>query len=179
MHTDTLKAFISEPRTATDTDYKHANRMATAFDGNIGGSWITNKDTAKDVDVFFSWSQFRDMLHRLGYGAWHNKYDPTYDFEFDGVTYDKKQWEYCDQYQESNRDTALICTYRAQGDVLVNVIVVDDCFYPAFVAAKNEMTRRPGLYTDRDARIKLHHDFRRQIWDMLGPMQDANDNLPF
>ncbi|AUZ94775.1 hypothetical protein HOR97_gp14 [Agrobacterium phage Atu_ph03] len=148
-----------------------AIEMANLMGGSISGSILTNNATAQDVDVFVGVSAFTNFLNKKGL----DMYDT--EITFRDVVYSRKQWDDCDQYQESNKDDALVCTWRGY-PFNVNIIVISDLFIAAFEASRLEMLRRPELYQDRDARIKLHHDFRNTIRQMMEPVRDANDNLP-
>lgn len=155
--------------------YNRAAMMAARIGGKIGGSCVIDKETANDVDIF------------VGYSAWELAKARGYVTEtwkgpvIDGLQLYDSFHNDREYYMENNRDSALHCTYRSHTGIL-NIIVVEDHFVVAFEASRLEMHRRPDLYKEKDARIKLHHDFRKVIHDMFSPTMDASvelDEFPF
>lgn len=149
-----------------------ANVLAYKVGGQIGGSFIVDRENANDIDVFTSRTAFARYCDKRVFG------EEPYSFE-QGVTFDRKQWDDCDRYQESNKDDALVCTYRSDAEGFnVNLIIVNDEYVVAFQAATNAMRRTPELFKDREARIKLHHGYRERIREMLYGVTPA-DIIPW
>ena len=116
----------------------------------IGGSYIVKKHEANDVDVILHEHKLDDSIennlrragiHRLEKG-------------------DKK-------YDEIDHER-LMSVWAGQIDgTPVNIIVVGECYWPAYIASINEMAANPEYYQERDARVALHKEMCKQIKDMI------------
>lgn len=115
----------------------------------IGGSYITNPDTANDIDLIISAWEFYKKEEHIPWEAqgWVKQCNDN------GVA---SELEY-------DTDFAIICHYRKGA---INLIVINNIFYPAYVGAIRAMHNNPELYQTREKRVELHSRFRVAI-DMI------------
>lgn len=134
----------------TYTDEKVAEHLERNFTSAfISGSYLTNPDEANDIDVVVSDSAFQ--LNRAAVS----------DANFVREAQEKEE-----QYQEGTDDMyELVSCWRKNG---VNLIVVNDLFYPAYKAAQRIMSERPELFNSRSKRVALHHRLKAHVREMFG-----------
>lgn len=145
-----------------NTEQINAGHMiASVMGGVVSGSVLVTPVEANDIDIFISYSQFRLYLHTQKlYGT---PYEFPYTYNGKTMTFTSEAWASSEEYQANNKDDALVITYRSVPRGKINLIVVNDEFVPAFQWSAWEMQRNPHLYTERPARIKLHHDWRNWL----------------
>lgn len=128
-------------------DEMEANRLAEFIDGAfIGGSWLTNPETAGDIDVVCS----RDAFD-LAVAA---------DVNLSG--YVKESTEQSARYNtdDDDNDYELVANWRCGN---VNLIVVNPKFYPAYLAAAEHMRNHPNAFQTRELRVQLHTALKNHI----------------
>lgn len=118
----------------------------------IGGSTLTNPDTANDLDVLVHDYQFTpDMWRRL------------LDAGFTEVRSDEDS-----RYQGDELDNRRL-TGVWEGkikDQKVNILVIGAVFWPAYLGACAMMTADPFSYQTRDERIDLHRRLCKEAADL-------------
>lgn len=125
-------------QTITDQDRSLAARLVELTPAFIGGSYLTNPDTANDIDVVISETDYwKYESHFLGFRH-----------------YDKLDGE---QYREVH-EIAWVAYARN-----VNLLVVKDLFLPAYKQAAFEMQMQTQHYQTREQRIKLHQQLKNVI----------------
>lgn len=125
-------------QTITDQDRSLASRLIGLTPAFMSGSYLTNPETANDIDIVISETEYWDHeSHFLGF----RHYD-----KLDG-----------DQYREVHE---LAWTSYAGR---VNLLVVKDLFLPAYQRAAFEMTQYPHRFQTRKERIKLHQQLKNVI----------------
>lgn len=118
---------------------------------HITGSYAIDPDTAQDIDLF------------IPQGEWP-MYSSVYKEEL-------KLEEYCPKQGDPKYDAAvetgeIVELYR--GKHSINVIVVQDYFWPAYLSAMRELRNNPELYVDRMERHNLFIAEKNIIRRMLG-----------
>jgi len=141
-----------------------ATMIAIVMGGTVSGSVLVTPLNANDIDIFISYSKFRLFMHTLNLDGTPYEFDYTY--HGNKLKFTSHDWASSEEYQMNNRDDALVITYRSVPNGLVNIIVVNDEFVPAFKWSAKEMMNNPHLYTNREDRINLHHAWRNWIRDM-------------
>lgn len=120
----------------------------------IGGSYITNKETANDVDV---------VIHEY-------KLDEGMDFRLRNNGFSRLQKG--DKKYDAIDHERLVAVYEGRvNDTKVNVIVVGVCYWPAYIASINEMASNPEYYQTREKRVALHKANCKIIRDMITEKQ--------
>ena len=146
-----------------------ARLVAAHIGGQISGSFIVDPDTAKDIDIFCSVSQFNCAAAR-------RKWPRTDKITVAGTTL-LDSWATGREYYESNNtDDALYTTYRSE-DGEINLIVVHDAYMLAFQISANRMRACPHKYKTKEARVALHHRWRERIRKYLSDAAAKDDSL--
>lgn len=129
--------------------------FATLHNGIVSGSYIIDPETANDVDVFIPecYKPAKTTLDRYHFV----QYDPLEG----SAEYD--QAKFYDEIKE---------LYR--GDAKINLIIVNDFFWPAYCDAHRELLINKDKYTQRKDRVNLFINSKNIIHEMLG-----NDVRPF
>lgn len=122
---------------------------ALDFSYIVGGSYVTNPDTAGDIDL---------------YVAAFNEPDEEYIKE--------NGWRRLEQGDEKYPEIdqqRLMCVYEKinTDGFKFNLIVIGYLYWPAYVGAVVAMMANPELYQTRDERITLHKKYCSQIKDMI------------
>lgn len=137
MSTLDFKALVAM-QTITDQDRSLAARLIGLTPAVMAGSYITNPETANDIDIVISETEYwKYESHFIGF----RKYD-----KLDG-----------DQYRQVHE---LAWTSYAGR---VNLLVVKDLFLPAYQRAAFEMGQYPHRFQTRKERIKLHQQLKNVI----------------
>jgi hypothetical protein len=116
----------------------------------LGGSAIVDYDKANDVDICVPAAKDEDNWHLLGF---------------------RRICEGDDKYPEIDHER-LLAVYEKEPEEgkhkkKINVIIVGDMYWPAYVASITAMIYRPDLYDTREKRIELHKGWCQVIRCML------------
>lgn len=137
---------ISKVSTAIADAVKEAGDLRIKFpDAFVGGSYITNRETANDIDIIVP--------------AWHNPDEVLIANGFILMN---------EEYGTSKEVPELVSTWRKGS---LNVLVVSDYYVCAYRAATTHMRDDPASYQTRESRIAIHQRYKKQITAMLTPQE--------
>lgn len=119
--------------------------VETVRDTFIGGSYITNPESANDIDIIIS--------AELDYKAVAEHF---------GMERQAVGSEISQEYLETH---AIVAIYLKGS---TSLLVVRPHYIPAYRAAVRDMRNDPELYQTREERIDLHKHYRKQIEQMMG-----------
>lgn len=118
----------------------------------IGGSYLVNQVTANDIDIIVHEYHSSELQRRLKTKSnWR-----TLRAE-DGGKYDQIDKMRLHEVWEGYIDGQKF-----------NILVVGASFWPAYQGACKQMSARPDLYVDRDARIELHRSLCKTVGKIAG-----------
>lgn len=122
------------------------DRVPGAF---IGGSFLLDEDTAADIDIVVpAWS----------YGALTKA-----KFDYGLLAYTPGDLQ---EYAQDVEEQYIVQLYRGNGGL--NVIVVSELYYLAYVAGRNEYLRNPQFYKgNKELRTFIHKEAKEAIRKML------------
>lgn len=113
--------------------------------GIVGGSWVIDPETAKDIDIFIpEWVA-------------DNKEIPACFVKQTNENGNVSELEY-------ETDFAICGHYRFG---MINLVVVTNMYWPAYISAIAEMQRHPDKYRDRPARVAMHAAMRDTVTKMV------------
>lgn len=126
-------------------DVSLAQKIVTIFtDTFIGGSYITNPESANDIDVICSGAEDYQKIA-----------------DYFGMSLAPVASEISDEYRKTH---AIIHIYIKGG---TSLLVVRPHYIPAYKAAVRDMRNNPELYQTREERIDLHKHYRKQVEEMM------------
>lgn len=141
---------LSELCQSEPLDYQLALELiARVPDSFIGGSYIIDPDNANDIDIVVPQRShsYLSTDNCLKYGL--HSYSPT-----------------GEEYEQDVVLEYIIQLYRGNGGI--NVIVVADHYYVAYLAGKLEYERNPDKYRgNKELRSGIHKQMKQTISDML------------
>lgn len=122
-------------------------------EARIGGSYVVDPDTAKDIDVVYVCCD---------------------------VGRDKGYWKrYGFEWQTNENGNVAEVVYETDHAIqghwrkgLLNLIAVRPEYWAAYMAAINEMVRNPQLYDTREKRAFLHRTMRNKVRFLMDPDAD-------
>lgn len=124
-------------------DISLATQLVEETQAFIAGSFLTNPDTANDIDVVIGETQYWQYEEHF---AAFRQYD-----KLDG-----------DQYRQVHEIAWISYVGR------VNLLVVKDIFLECYAQAAETMERTPSLYQSRKARIALHQTLKNMVRNKYG-----------
>lgn len=133
----------------THSDEQFAQKWERTLEAAfISGSYLTNPDTANDIDLVIPNATYEMMRKEVE------------------EHFEREEHEVAEKYQEADQDGEyeLVCCWRKEG---VNLIVVNNRFYPAYLAASVIMQEQPQLFDTREKRVLLHTNLKNHIRQMF------------
>lgn len=122
----------------------------------IGGSYCVLKETANDIDLIISLSNFNkldngDLFDEMDfYGLWEDSCEKL-----------------CEKLHYE-RVHELYASLRAVDDPQINLLVVRDAFYTSYKQAAVTMAADPESYQYRWQRVLLHQTIKNEVRRRLG-----------
>lgn len=136
--------------------------------GLISGSYLVDPQDANDFDIVVTRGQWDSIEERL-----------RREFRFFKMTHETTEYKepvHCtSQLDENPVPERYVADYRFL-DGPVNIIVIDDVYWPAYVAAQQEISHNPMKYKNKEARIEVHAQYCNVIKNLIA--QAGHKNAP-